>query len=59
MVWTIGDQGFDMVLTAEVPRIIGREIRDAVGSFLRRRRRPTRGPSTPAGAACSTGSRPA
>ncbi|MEU1971377.1 type III polyketide synthase [Microbacterium sp. NPDC019599] len=34
MVWTIGDEGFDMVLTAEVPRIIGREIRDAVGSFL-------------------------
>jgi alkylresorcinol/alkylpyrone synthase len=35
MVWTIGDEGFDMVLTAEVPRIIGREIRAAVGSFLR------------------------
>ncbi len=34
MVWTIGDDGFDMVLTAEVPRIIGREIRDAVGRFL-------------------------
>ena len=34
MVWTIGDAGFDMVLTAEVPRIIGREIREAVGSFL-------------------------
>ena len=34
MVWTIGDRGFDMVLTAEVPRIIGREIREAVGSFL-------------------------
>lgn len=34
MVWTIGDEGFDMVLTAEVPRIIGREISDAVGSFL-------------------------
>ncbi|MFH8251094.1 type III polyketide synthase [Microbacterium sp. B2969] len=34
MVWTIGDEGFDMVLTAEVPRIIGREIRDAVGAFL-------------------------
>ncbi|QIG39096.1 type III polyketide synthase [Microbacterium sp. 4R-513] len=34
MVWTIGDEGFDMVLTAEVPRIIGREIRGAVGSFL-------------------------
>jgi alkylresorcinol/alkylpyrone synthase len=34
MVWTIGDEGFDMVLTAEVPRIIGREIREAVGAFL-------------------------
>ncbi|WP_457099584.1 type III polyketide synthase [Microbacterium sp. P5_E9] len=34
MVWTIGDEGFNMILTAEVPRIIGREIRDAVESFL-------------------------
>ncbi len=34
MVWTIGDEGFDMVLTAEVPRIIGREIRAAVDDFL-------------------------
>ena len=34
MVWTIGDEGFDMVLTAEVPRIIGREIRGAVSAFL-------------------------
>jgi len=34
MVWTIGDEGFDMTLTAEVPRIIGREIREAVGAFL-------------------------
>lgn len=34
MVWTIGDRGFDMVLTAEVPRIIGREIREAVSAFL-------------------------
>ena len=34
MVWTIGDEGFNMVLTAEVPRIIGREIRHAVESFL-------------------------
>jgi predicted naringenin-chalcone synthase len=34
MVWTIGDKGFDMVLTAEVPRIIGREIQQAVGGFL-------------------------
>lgn len=34
MVWTIGDHGFEMVLSAEVPRIIGREIRGAVGRFL-------------------------
>jgi predicted naringenin-chalcone synthase len=34
MMWTVGDRGFDMVLTAEVPRIIGREIREAVGAFL-------------------------
>lgn len=34
MVWTIGDEGFLMTLSAEVPRIIGREIRDAVGGFL-------------------------
>jgi len=35
MVWTIGDNGFEMVLSAEVPRIIGREIQGAVGRFLR------------------------
>lgn len=34
MAWTIGDAGFEMTLTAEVPRIIGREIREAVGAFL-------------------------
>ncbi|WP_439591038.1 type III polyketide synthase [Microbacterium sp.] len=34
MVWTIGDRGFEMVLSAEVPRIIGREIRGAVDGFL-------------------------
>ncbi|MFE1646551.1 type III polyketide synthase [Microbacterium sp. P01] len=34
MVWTIGDHGFEMILSAEVPRIIGREIRGAVGAFL-------------------------
>jgi predicted naringenin-chalcone synthase len=32
MDWTIGDEGFRMVLTAEVPRIVGREIRDAVAA---------------------------
>ncbi|SDQ65633.1 type III polyketide synthase [Microbacterium sp. cf332] len=34
MTWTVGDTGFDMVLTAEVPRIIGREIREAVGDII-------------------------
>ena len=34
MAWTIGDAGFEMTLSAEVPRIIGREIRGAVGAFL-------------------------
>lgn len=34
MVWTIGDHGFEMILSAEVPRIVGREIRGAVESFL-------------------------
>ncbi|NYF17919.1 putative naringenin-chalcone synthase [Microbacterium sp. AK009] len=34
MVWTIGDEGFEMTLSAEVPRIIGREIQEAVGEFL-------------------------
>lgn len=34
MAWTIGDSGFEMILSAEVPRIIGREIRGAVDSFL-------------------------
>ncbi|MDY0908267.1 type III polyketide synthase [Microbacterium sp. CFBP9034] len=34
MVWTIGDNGFEMILSAEVPRIIGREIRSAVDRFL-------------------------
>ena len=34
MVWTIGDHGFEMTLSAEVPRIIGREIRAAIGGFL-------------------------
>lgn len=34
MVWVIGDHGFTMTLTAEVPRIIGREIRGAVADFL-------------------------
>ncbi|WP_110589316.1 type III polyketide synthase [Microbacterium suaedae] len=34
MEWTIGDQGFEMTLTAEVPRIIGREIRTVVREML-------------------------
>ena len=58
MVWTIGDEGFDMVLSAEVPRIIGREIQGAVARSWRRRRAGASGPCTRAGAACSTASRP-
>lgn len=34
MDWTIGDHGFEMRLTANVPRIIGREIADVVGPML-------------------------
>lgn len=34
MVWTIGDHGFEMTLTPQVPRIIGREIGEAVRGFL-------------------------
>lgn len=34
MDWTIGDSGFEMRLTARVPRIIGREIAGAVGGML-------------------------
>ncbi len=31
MAWTVGDEGFEMVLTAEVPRIVGREVLAAAG----------------------------
>lgn len=34
MDWTIGDAGFQMVLTSEVPRIIGREIGGVVERML-------------------------
>ncbi|GAA1465124.1 type III polyketide synthase [Microbacterium thalassium] len=34
MVWSIGDHGFEMILSAEVPRIVGREIRGALDRFL-------------------------
>ncbi len=30
MGWTIGDHGFEMILTAEVPRIVGREVQAAL-----------------------------
>jgi predicted naringenin-chalcone synthase len=33
MDWTIGDAGFEMILTGAVPRIVGREIRAAVASI--------------------------
>jgi predicted naringenin-chalcone synthase len=34
MAWISGDHGFEMTLSAEVPRIIGREIREAVSGFV-------------------------
>lgn len=34
MFWTIGDHGFEMTLSAQVPRIIGREIRSAVNGVF-------------------------
>lgn len=34
MAWTIGDRGFEMTLTAEVPRIVGREVRAALRPVL-------------------------
>ncbi|MGK0722531.1 type III polyketide synthase [Leucobacter sp. W1478] len=41
MDWTIGDQGFEMRLTSEVPRIIGREIAGVVRSMLGENANPT------------------
>lgn len=40
MVWTIGDHGFEMILSAEVPRIVGREIQGTVETFLAGEPRP-------------------
>lgn len=34
MGWTIGDHGFEMTLTADVPRIVGREVRAALAPLL-------------------------
>lgn len=34
MAWTIGDHGFEMTLTAEVPRVVGREVRAALRPVL-------------------------
>lgn len=34
MRWVIGDHGFEMTLTAEVPRIVGREVRGALAPVL-------------------------
>ena len=36
MRWIVGDQGFEMTLTAEVPRIVGREVRGALAPVLAR-----------------------
>lgn len=41
MDWSIGDQGFEMRLTAEVPRVIGREIAGVVRSMLGEHGDPT------------------
>ena len=49
MVWTIGDNGFEMILSAEVPRIIGREIRGAVERFVGGDRPPDRWAVHPGG----------
>lgn len=34
MGWTIGDHGFEMTLTAEVPRVVGREVAAALAPLL-------------------------
>ena len=34
MAWTIGDQGFDMVLSARVPRLVERHVRSALEPLL-------------------------
>lgn len=34
MAWTIGDHGFEMTLTTEVPRIVGREVRGALQPII-------------------------
>jgi alkylresorcinol/alkylpyrone synthase len=36
MRWIIGDHGFEMTLTAEVPRVIGREVHSALAPLLAR-----------------------
>ncbi|QEW01188.1 type III polyketide synthase [Microbacterium caowuchunii] len=33
MAWVIGDEGFEMTLSAEVPRIVGREVRGAAAAI--------------------------
>ncbi|HCU77289.1 MAG TPA: type III polyketide synthase, partial [Microbacterium sp.] len=36
MAWIIGDHGFEMTLTGNVPRIVGREVRAALAPVLER-----------------------
>lgn len=36
MAWIIGDHGFEMTLTGNVPRIVGREVRSALAPVLER-----------------------
>ena len=34
MAWTIGDEGFEMVLSGQVPRLVGTHVRDALTPLL-------------------------
>ncbi len=34
MAWTIGDEGFEMVLTGQVPRLVAQHVRDALEPLL-------------------------
>jgi predicted naringenin-chalcone synthase len=36
MAWTIGDNGFDMVLSSYVPKIIGAELSDVINPYLKK-----------------------
>ncbi len=57
MVWTIGDHGFEMKLSAEVPASSAARFAPPSLAWSARRTRPTRGRCTPAAAASWTASR--